>query len=293
MAATLEACTREEQHAVVRFLGSEGEKPADIHRRMKMQYGDACVSLQQVYEWHRKFKIGVSTLIDAAHSGQPHTMTTPNAIAAVERVIRENGWVTIDEVAGELKISHGSSHHMIHDVLQYHKVSTRWVPKQLIPELKERRVDVCEILLRRYEAEEDGFLHCIVTGDECWVHYFQPETKRASKEWRHSSLPKPKKFRTTRSASKLMLTLFWDYKGPILQHYMPRGLTINSKSYCDLLQNHLKPAVRSKRRGMLSSGVLLQHDNVHLHTAHATAKKITDLHLECIPHPAYSPDLAL
>jgi histone-lysine N-methyltransferase SETMAR len=38
--------------------------------------------------------------------------------------------------------------------------------------------------------------------------------------------------------------------------------------------------------------VLLQHDNVRPHTARATAKKITDLRLECIPHPAYSPDLA-
>jgi hypothetical protein len=88
----------------------------------------------------------------------------------VERVIRENWRV----VAGELKISQGSVHHVIHDVLQYQKVSARWVPKQLIPELKERRVDVCEILLRRYEAEGDGFLHLKVTGDECWVHYFQP-----------------------------------------------------------------------------------------------------------------------
>jgi histone-lysine N-methyltransferase SETMAR len=88
-----------------------------------------------------------------------------------------------------------------------------------------------------------------------------------------------------------MLTLFWDYKGPILEHYMPRGLTINSKLYCDLLQNHLKHAIRSKHRGLLSSGVLLQHDNARPHTAHATAKKIMDLRLECIPHPAYSPDL--
>jgi histone-lysine N-methyltransferase SETMAR len=195
-------------------------------------------------------------------------------------------------VAGELKISHGSAYHIIHDVLQYHKVSGRWVPKQLIPELKERRVDVSEILLRRYEAEGDGFLHRIVTSDECWVHYFQPETKRASKEWRHSSSPTPKKFHTTQSAGKLMLTLFWDYKGPILEHYMPRGLTINSKSYCDLLHNHLKPAIRSKRRSLLSSGVLLQHDNAHPHTARVIAKKIMDLRSECIPHPAYSPDLA-
>jgi histone-lysine N-methyltransferase SETMAR len=292
MAAPLEARTRQEQRAVIRFLGSEGEKPADIHRRMKRQYGDACVSLQQVYEWHRKFKSGVSTLTDAARSGRPHTATTPNAIATVERVLRENRRVTIDKVAGELKISHGSAHHIIHDMLQYHKVSARWVPKQLIPELKERRVDVCEILLRRYEAEGDGFLHRIVTCDECWVHYFQPETKRASKEWRHSSSPKPKKFRTTRSAGKLMLTLFWDYKGPILEHYMPRELTINSESYCDLLQNHLKPVIRSKCRGLLSSDVLLQHDNARPHTARATANKITYLRLECISHPPYSPDLA-
>jgi hypothetical protein len=74
---------------------------------------------------------------------------------------------------------------------------------------------------------------------------------------------------------------------------MPRGLTVNSESYCDLLQNHLKPAIRSKHHGLLNSGVLLQHDNVHPHTARVTAKKITDLCLECIPHPAYSPDLTL
>jgi hypothetical protein len=44
---------------------------------------------------------------------------------------------------------------------------------------------------------------------------------------------------------------------------------------------------------LLSSGVLLQHDNAWLHTAHATANKITDLCFECPPQPAYSLDLAL
>jgi histone-lysine N-methyltransferase SETMAR len=49
----------------------------------------------------------------------------------------------------------------------------------------------------------------------------------------------------------------------------------------------------SKRRGLFSSGVLLQRDNARPHSARSTAKKITDLRLECIPHPAYSLDLAL
>jgi histone-lysine N-methyltransferase SETMAR len=98
-------------------------------------------------------------------------------------------------VTAELKVSHGSAHHIIHNVLQYHKVSARWVPKQLTPELKEHHVDVCQTLLRRYEAKGEGFLERIVSGDKSWVHYFQSETKQASKEWRHSSSPKTKKFR--------------------------------------------------------------------------------------------------
>ena len=82
----------------------------------------------------------------------------------------------------------------------------------LTPELRERRVDACEEILRRFEREGDGFLARIFTGDETWVHFHKPETKRASKERRHSSSPKPKKFRTEPSAGKVMLTLFWEEK---------------------------------------------------------------------------------
>ncbi|CAN7988824.1 unnamed protein product, partial [Ixodes hexagonus] len=131
MDAPLLACTREEQRSVIRFLGAEGEKPADIHRRMLKQYGYGCISLRQVYEWHKKFQSGASSLTDAPRSGRAHTSTTPDAISVVERLIHRNWRVTIDEVAEELNISHGSTHHIIPDILQYDKVSARWVPKQL------------------------------------------------------------------------------------------------------------------------------------------------------------------
>lgn len=56
MVVPLETCTREEQHSIIQFLSSEGVKPIEIHRRMKTQFGDACLLLQQMYEWDRKFK---------------------------------------------------------------------------------------------------------------------------------------------------------------------------------------------------------------------------------------------
>ena len=70
--------------------------------------------------------------------------------------------------------------------------------------------------------------------------------------------------------------LFWDEKGIILEHYTPRGTTVTSASYSDLLKNHLRPAIKSKWRGLLSSGVLLQHDSARPHTAHTTVATITD-----------------
>jgi len=118
---------------------------------------------------------------------------TPEAIAAVEDIVKENRHVAVHEIIAHLDMSHGSTHHIFHDVLQFHKVSARWVPRQLTAELKERRVDACQEILKRFEAEGDGFLGRIVTGDETWVHYHQPETKKVKTEWRHTSSPKLKK----------------------------------------------------------------------------------------------------
>ena len=170
---------------------------------------------------------------------------TPEGIAAVEAIVKENRHVTVHEIATHVDMSHGSAHHIVHDVLQFHKVFARWVPRQLTVELKEQCVDACQELLKRSEAEGDGFLERIVTRDETWVHYHQPETKKASKEWRHTSSPKPKKSRTT-ICGKGYADFLWDERGVILEHYMPRGNTVTSATYADLLKNHLLPAIKSK-----------------------------------------------
>jgi len=74
-------------------------KPIEIYRRMKVQYGDACLSLQQVYECTRKFMNGISSVTDSPRSGQAHPVVTPEAIAAVEAIMKENRRVTVNEVA--------------------------------------------------------------------------------------------------------------------------------------------------------------------------------------------------
>jgi predicted transcriptional regulator len=49
---------------------------------------------------------------------------TPEDIAAVESIVKENRRVTVNETAAHLDMSHGSAHRITHDVLQFHKYLT-------------------------------------------------------------------------------------------------------------------------------------------------------------------------
>jgi len=119
MAAPLPTCTKEEQPSVIRFLSSEGVKTIEINRRMNVQYGDAYLSLQQVYEWTRKFMNGICSVTDSPRPGRAHRVVTPEAIAAVEAIVKENRRVTVNETVAHLDMRHGSAHHFTSDVLQF------------------------------------------------------------------------------------------------------------------------------------------------------------------------------
>ena len=54
----------------------------------------------------------------------------------------------------------------------------------------------------------------------------------------------------------------------------------------------LVTAIREKRRGKLSKGVLLQQDNARIHTCKVAMDAVDRNGYELIPHPAYSPDQA-
>lgn len=78
-------------------------------------------------------------------------MKRPNINSEVEQMIRENWRVTLGEVAGELKLSHGSENHIVYNVLQYR------ISKRLTLDLNECREDVCERLLRHFKTDGDDF----------------------------------------------------------------------------------------------------------------------------------------
>jgi hypothetical protein len=95
-------------------------------------------------------------------------------------------------------------------------------------------------------------LNCIITGDETWVHRHEPETKWWSMQRKHKSSSSSKISKSHPSGRSLLLTVFWDFQGPILEHYMDRDITMISVNYCDILGNALRLAICTKLREMLS-----------------------------------------
>jgi hypothetical protein len=92
--------------------------------------------------------------------------------------------------------------------------------------------------LKRYREEGDQFLLNIVTGDESWIHHFDPEEKRLSMQYRHTSSPRPKKFKTVPSADKILLTVFWDSQRVHMTEFLDAGNTVNSARYIETIKTY-------------------------------------------------------
>jgi hypothetical protein len=121
-------------------------------------------------------------------------------------------------MAAILDVTHAGAHHIIHDLLQFHKMCARLVPREVTPELKERRVNACQELLRQYETEGDGFLKRIVTGDEAGSTTTSLKQRGQAKNGaiqahQHRKIPQ----------GKVMLMLCWDHQGPLVEYYKSMG----------------------------------------------------------------------
>jgi histone-lysine N-methyltransferase SETMAR len=88
-----------------------------------------------------------------------------------------------------------------------------------------------------------------------------------------------------------MATVVWACEGVLLVVFMPQGTTINAEWYCATLRR-LRYAIKNRRRGLLSSGVMLLHDNARPHAAARTQGMLQEFGWKVFEHPAYSPDLA-
>ena len=292
MTSDAKACfsSKVEYPAVIRHLYLKDKTGKEIQGELADIYGSSAPSYAQVKFWVGEFKRGRTSLEDGARSGRPLDATDEEMCKKVWDLVYSDRQNQVEEIAQALGISLGSVSTILHDRLGMRKLTASWVPESLSDEQMATRASVCSALLKRFRSKDD-FLLRLVTVDEMWVHYYEPENKAQSRQWVRPGSPWPKKFKMQPSAGKVMATVFWDAKGIIMLDFLPKRSTITRVYYANLL-DQLRTAICEKCRGKLSKGVLLQQDNVRVHTCKVAMDAVERNWYEFTPHPAYSPDLA-
>ena len=114
--------------------------------------------------------------MDEHRPGRPISVTRDENQCRVDAIIQENHKIKQRDIVLKLGISQEKVHHII-ETLNNRKVCARWFPRQLTNPMKEHRKTVAHELLNQYRLKMDDFFKNIATGDESWLHHYDPEKK--------------------------------------------------------------------------------------------------------------------
>ncbi|KAL0880854.1 hypothetical protein ABMA27_002037 [Loxostege sticticalis] len=147
---------------------------------------------------------------DASRSGRPIT----DKIDAIFEKVEQDQHISSYDVAEELGIDHKTV--LAHlKKTGYTKKLDIWVPHELTERNLMNHVLICDSLLRRNETEPFLKLSLRITGDENWITY--------------------DKNKPGFTRNKVMLCVWWDWKGIIHYELLPPGRNIDSELYCEQL----------------------------------------------------------
>ena len=208
MASDAKACfsSKVEYRAVIRYLYLKGKTGKEIHGELADVYGSSAPYCAQVKFWVGEFKRSRTSLEDEARSGRLLDATEEEMCKKVRDLIHSDRRIQVEEIAQALGISHGSVSTVLHDRLGMRKLTAHWVPRSPSDEQMVTRASVCSALLKCFRSKDD-FLLRLMTVDETWVHYYEPENKAQSRQWVGPGSPRPKKFKTQPSAATILFKL--------------------------------------------------------------------------------------
>ena len=183
-------------------------------------------------------------------------------------------------------------HLILKKPLKVRKISARWVPHLLTDEQKRQRVKVVKKLLQMFPKYDKKQFAYVVTGDETWVHYFEPVRKVNNKIWATKHSKRPIIAKRSLSTKKVLYAIFFSGEGVAIKVPVKRGKSITRKYYKDVVLKKLKKYYQKRRPATGFKHVRLLHDNAPAHTSAIVTAFLKKEKVTVLPHPPYSPDLA-
>ncbi|XP_061178417.1 histone-lysine N-methyltransferase SETMAR-like [Saccostrea echinata] len=207
-------------------------------------------------------------------------------------MIADDAKYTVEEIADLTNINSSAVFRILKENLKLRKVCARWVPHLLSEEQKRIRVEMASQLLTIYEDCDQRRINEIVTGDETWIYFFEPETKLNNNVWIGENDTRPQIARRNRSVWRVMYALFFDSKGPVAQVPVPEHSSVTGQFYAENVLSQVVEHYKTTRPTTSTRGIKLLHDNAPAHRSEVVTKYLKENGIAVLPHPPYGPDLA-
>ena len=99
-------------------------------------------------------------------------------------MVEQDARLSVKDIASCTGISEDSVQTILKKRLDLRKVCTRWVPHLLTQEQKTQRLKCARVLLKTYKGCNSRVFSNLLTGDETWVHMFEPQRRADNKQWK-------------------------------------------------------------------------------------------------------------
>ena len=225
-------------------------------------YGPQTISMHTVFRWVKAFKAAKIFVEDDTRPGRPKTSVTKANIAAVKIVVKQDARLSVKDIASCTGISEGSVQTILKKRLDLRKVCARWVPHILLTEEQKTQCLKCaRELLKTYNGCNSRVISNLLTGDEAWVHMFEPQRRADNKQWKRKDQKRPCIAKRTISSKKMLYAIFFNSSGPVVQVPCPSGHTVTGRFYRNSVLKKVKEFYNKKWPSKGWSGVHLLHDN--------------------------------
>jgi histone-lysine N-methyltransferase SETMAR len=245
-------------------------------------FGQGSANVRTVQRWFDKFRSGNRSLKDQDGRGRSTSIDNDQ----LKEFVEANPRTTVRELAVELGVSHMTvARHL--DQIGKKKKLDKWVPHRLTENQQSRRLEIASSLLLRHKYEP--FLKRLITCDEKWILY---DNTRRSGQWLDRDEAPGHFPKQDLHPKKVMVSVWWGMNGIIHFSFLKTGQSITAESYSQELAVAFQKLERKCPSVVNRKGAILLHDNARPHIGKVTQKKLSDLGIEVLPHPPYSPDLS-
>ena len=157
------------------------------------------------------------------------------------------------------------------------------MPHPLTDEQKRQRVKVAKKLLQMFPKYDKKQFANVVTGDETWVHYFEPVRKVSNKIWATKHSKRPIIAKRSLSTKNVLYAIFFSGEGVAIKVPVKKGKSITGKYYKVLKKP--KTYYQKRRPATGFKQVRLLHDNAPAHTSAIVTAFLKKEKVTVLPHP--------